>query len=35
MENYLNGQEILQRWDIKKIALFDLVKEGLHSLCRE
>ena len=30
MEKYLNGKEILQRWDIKKIEFFDLVKEGLQ-----
>ena len=30
MEKYLNGKEILRHWDIKKIELFDLVKEGLQ-----
>lgn len=30
MERYLIGKEILQRWSIRKIELFTLIKEGLQ-----
>ena len=35
MKKYLSGQEVLQHWNIEKIELFDLVKEGLQPYSRD